>query len=296
MRFAHLVSAFFLQPWHMRRDKYIAFGQILARHYRGDAIDGVVFSRPAQSLEPQFFPVVGPADADGPIIPQMRAVGPVAVIPVYGPLGSRLSMLDLVCGGCDYGHVREMIHIAAHDQRITSVVFDIDSPGGSHAGVAETAQAIADLTAEKPTYAFAGGDMASAAYWLGARCMEVLAAPSAVVGSIGTVMAIVDDSRRWEAEGLKLELFASSEFKAAGHDGTSLTDAQRDYFRERLGQADAAFKTAARSARPGLTADAMSGKWFWASATQGPSGLTEGLIDGVAPSLDDLLQAVLLSA
>jgi ClpP class serine protease len=101
---------------------------------------------------------------------------------------------------------------------------DIDSPGGTVAGTPELAAAVSALDQKKPVYAFSSGLMASAAYWIASQARAIYATPSAQVGSIGVVQAVVDRSAAINAAGIKVEVFSVGKYKAMGAPGTPLTD------------------------------------------------------------------------
>lgn len=75
--------------------------------------------------------------------------------------------------------------IRAQDPEST-IVFDIDSPGGDVSGV----ESLVAQIESRPgvTLAEISGDCASAAYWIASACDKVTAVPSALIGSIGTMM------------------------------------------------------------------------------------------------------------
>lgn len=67
------------------------------------------------------------------------------------------------------------------------IYLDIDSIGGDVAGV----EALAALIESRPgpTFALVTGTCASAAYWIASACDRIKAVPSALIGSIGTMLA-----------------------------------------------------------------------------------------------------------
>jgi ClpP class serine protease len=69
--------------------------------------------------------------------------------------------------------------------------------------------------------------MASAAYWIGVTADAIFAEPSAEIGSIGVYSAFLDESRAFEMEGLKTELFKTGKYKGMGMPGLPLTEDQR---------------------------------------------------------------------
>lgn len=85
--------------------------------------------------------------------------------------------------GAAYSEIAKWV--AAHDPA-EPLTLDIDSPGGDVTGV----EALARLIAARPghTTARVTGMAASAAYWLACGCDEIIADPSASIGSVGTTI------------------------------------------------------------------------------------------------------------
>jgi len=94
-------------------------------------------------------------------------------------------------------------------EKVDAILLDVDSPGGTAMGTAELAEAVADASQEKFVYAFTGGLMCRAAYWVASQSDAIYASPSARVGSIGVIIPFLDASEAFERAGLKMEVFAS---------------------------------------------------------------------------------------
>jgi ClpP class serine protease len=155
--------------------------------------------------------------------PQVQVIGSLAILPVKGMLGKHLSTLEMWCGGSDYAVIAAQARNIAMDGRIENVILHIDSPGGNCVGNKECAQAILELSQNKSTVAYTDKLCASAAYFLASACDEIIAAPSAIVGSISTYSAFLDESRAYEMEGLEVRMFRSGEVKGAGYPGKPWT-------------------------------------------------------------------------
>jgi signal peptide peptidase SppA len=135
----------------------------------------------------------------------------VASIPVRGPLFRHANLFTRASGATSYGQLRTDLQATLDDDGVKSIVLDIDSPGGEVTGVAELADAIFAARQQKQVTAYVGGTGASAAYWLASAASQVVAAPTAELGSIGVVMAYLDDSKALEARGLRQVQFVSSQ-------------------------------------------------------------------------------------
>jgi len=125
-----------------------------------------------------------------------RNVEGVAVIPITGPIFRRANLFTEISGATSTQVLATDIRAAADNPYVTGIVLDIDSPGGEAAGINELANLVRRANSIKPVIAYAGGTMASAAYWIGAGAGEVVADATAVIGSIGVVMSYMDTSAR----------------------------------------------------------------------------------------------------
>ena len=222
-----------------------------------DMAAGKLFTLP-QSEAPQSIMSV----ADG-----------VATISITGPLLPTTDEFDRVMlGATSLDEVRSTVESAAADPSVTSIVLNIDSPGGTVRGTPEAADAIYEASKVKPVRAHTSGTMASAAYWLGSQATSVSMTRSASVGSIGVMVPHIDQSKRAEMLGVKVELFTTGKFKAAGFPGTSLTESQRELIQERINQVFGEFKSAVTRQGRKIPAEAMQGQTFY-----GPQAESLGL-------------------
>lgn len=134
----------------------------------------------------------------------------VAVVPVRGPIFRHANIMTALCGATSVASLAKDIAAAVDNPDVVGIVLDIDSPGGQVTGTNELAQQIFDARSSKPVVAYAGGMMASAAYWIGSAAGEIVAERTAEIGSIGVVAAYTDASKREEKEGVKsLEIVSS---------------------------------------------------------------------------------------
>jgi len=108
-----------------------------------------------------------------------------AIIPVTGPIFRRANLFTEISGATSVEVLAQDLATAAADPSIERIVLDIDSPGGQASGIAEMAAQIRAST--KPVTAYVDGAAASAAYWLAAAADQVVASPTALLGSIGVV-------------------------------------------------------------------------------------------------------------
>lgn len=111
----------------------------------------------------------------------------VAVLPVFGPIFPRASMISASTDGTSLDVLMRDFRAAQASSAVDRVVMYFDTPGGTASGLAEAAGAI--RAAVKPVTAFVGGMAASAGYWLAAQASEIVTEPAGILGSIGVAMS-----------------------------------------------------------------------------------------------------------
>ncbi|MEI6035786.1 MAG: S49 family peptidase [Verrucomicrobiae bacterium] len=270
MKFANLLSKFYCEPWCIRPDKHAAMGRLLQDYLkspRGFMSDPG--AEPAESCE-------------------MEVHSGIAWIPIHGVLGKHLSQLEMMCGGCDYDQVAEMVEEATADPAVHTLLLDFSSPGGITTGLPELAARLRTAAQSKQLIAWSETECCSAAYWLASQCHEIYCTPSASIGCVGTYIAGIDDTRAWEMEGHKLELFRSGKLKALGMEGKAWSDEDRAFLQARVDKNGVEFRAAILANRPGIPADALEGQWF-----DGTDAVSNGLADATAMQFQDVIVAIL---
>jgi signal peptide peptidase SppA len=176
-------------------------------------------------------------------IPQdylLQKQGSVGIVSIKGPLINSDNPIFALFGVSTYPAIRRAMIAAAKDSDIKQIMLDVDSGGGAVSGVADTADLIATINDKvKPVVTFAGGTMASAAYWLGVSGGQRFATKTSEVGSIGVLTVHVDRSKQLEQDGIKATVIRSGKFKALENPFEPLTDAARAEIQRRV---DAAYQ------------------------------------------------------
>ena len=160
------------------------------------------------------------------------SAGGIAVIPLYGVMAHRAHMVQNISGpgGTSTELFGRALSAALADPAVAAVLIDVDSPGGSVHGTQELADRIHAARGQgKPIVAIANATAASAAYWVASAADEVVATPSALVGSIGVITAHQDKSAKLAAEGIKMTFVHAGRYKAEGNSTEPLTDEGRAY-------------------------------------------------------------------
>jgi signal peptide peptidase SppA len=153
-----------------------------------------------------------------------RASGAVAILPLFGIVSHRANMMQEISGGTSVEKFASAFRQAVNDPNIKAIVIDIDSPGGSTDGVEELSAEIFQAREKKPITAIANSLCASAAYYIGCSATEMVATPSALVGSIGVYMAHTDFSEFDKQAGVKTTLISAGKYKTEGNEYEPLTE------------------------------------------------------------------------
>jgi len=161
-------------------------------------------------------------------VPQLDAVGGkpyanvdgVAVIPVTGSL-FRSAFFS------DYDAIQSSFDTAMADSGVSSILLEVDSPGGEVRGMFDLADHIYNARGTKPIVALANDQMTSAAYAIGSSADKVFASRSSVLGSIGVVAIHVDESEAAEKAGVKFTEISSGKLKTELSSTKPLSDLGR---------------------------------------------------------------------
>lgn len=155
--------------------------------------------------------------------------GRLARLPIFGGISRRGSMWSALFGGANVeGLIQSMRELAA-DPSVSTVLLDVDSPGGTVSGLPELAAEVRRLRESKHVVALANSLMASAAYWVASQADEILATPEALVGSIGVFGMHVDFSAMLERAGIKVTYIHAGKYKTEGNEDEPLSDEARDH-------------------------------------------------------------------
>mgnify|MGYP001601062248 CR=1 FL=1 len=206
----------------------------------------------------------------------------VAVVPVHGPLGQKLTWFDKwAFEMTDYLDLRSDLEEAAA-QGASLIVLDMNSPGGEVLGLHDFAKCVAEMNEIIPVVRFNGTLSASAAEYLSAGASLSLSAESAINGSIGSIAQAMDYSGYLEKLGIKARTFTSGDLKGIGNPYNAMPEAHQKFLQDMVNDSGAAFRQWMRDNRgEQVPDDAMRGQILRTS-----QALEFGLIDGIAPTLE----------
>lgn len=200
--------------------------------------------------------------------------GAVAVVPVRGVIIPRPNFYEVVGWATSVQTIVGMTRAAVQDPDVKAVVMAFDSPGGSAFGVQEGFDELMALRGDTPIVAVSEHLMASAAYWLASAADEIVAAPSALTGSVGAFMLHVDYSKALEDAGIAPTFVFAGDHKVEGNPYEPLTEEAQSYFQSMI---DDVYKQ--------FTGDIVRGRDVQASAVRGEAfGLGRVLTSAQAKS------------
>jgi ClpP class serine protease len=206
LKYQHIIRAVLARPWAIDPESlaWAAVLDVLSLRAAGDRLTDEEIS--ARIAAAQNGPRAGG-----------RRDRNVAVIPMYGVLSPKGDAFARSSGGTTAETLRDEFRAAVADPDIDGIVFDVDSPGGVVEGIGELADEIRGARGTKPIAAVANHMAASAAYWAIAGVDEIVATPSASVGSIGVFTAHQDVSAAMEEKGVKTTLISAGKYKVEGN-------------------------------------------------------------------------------
>lgn len=194
-------------------------------------------------------------------------------------------------GATGYPELREAMVAAAQDPEIKHIVLDIDSGGGSVAGLADTANLIRMVHDRvKSVTAFAGGNMYSAAYWLGASAGSVYATEGSGIGSIGVIATHMERSKMLEEMGIGVNVIRAGKYKALANSVEPLSEEGRKQIQAGV---DAAYKIFINhvSAMRGKSVEYVDSVMAQGREFYGQAGVDASLVDGLT-TFDALVSEV----
>lgn len=213
----------------------------------------------------------------------MRVERDVAIIPIRGVIAQRASVVDPACGGAGTSveHIRRDLQAALANDAVRAIVLEVDSPGGSVAGLADLAADLREARGRKPIVAHTDGMMASAAYWLASQADAVYATRDAQVGSVGVIASFLDNHRALADRGLDPVVIKSTPGKGGVQSNGTFGDANRQAVQQSVDAFHAMFVADVAAGR--RIDDAKASSMGDGSVTMGPDAQARGFIDAVRP-------------
>ena len=164
----------------------------------------------------------------------------------------------------------------------------IESPGGTVTGYGLAAAEILRLRDRKiKVTASVDQVAASGGYMMACAADHIVAAPFAIVGSIGVVAPVPNLHRLLKKNEIDFEEITAGEFKRSVSLLGEITPAGREHFREKLDTTHEAFKDHVAQCRPNVDIGRVANGDYWLAR----EGLALGLVDEIMTGDDFLFRA-----
>jgi signal peptide peptidase SppA len=158
----------------------------------------------------------------------------IAVMPLVGPITLKASFFSAFFGGTSIQKWVGAFRSLMSDPSIAGVLIDVDSPGGSVAGITEAASVIRKGASKKPVVAVANTWIASAAYHLASQANEIYVSPSGEVGSVGVFAIHMDYSKQLEEKGVSPTIVHAGDYKVEKNPFEPLTEEAKEELQSKV--------------------------------------------------------------
>jgi len=272
-KFRSLVRSFYGVPWTITTEKFNAIDELVELR-----AGGYEFTR--KELEARL------GDATEADQPTSFMTNGIAVLPLVGVLAPRMNLMMEISGGTSMNQFGEAFSALVNSSEVKAIVMDVASPGGTFSATAETADLVYAARSVKPVIAFVR-QANSGGYWIASAASEIVASPSADIGSIGVIFKHTETSKADEQAGRKTTVLTAGINKGDGNSAEPLSKSARANLQEFIDDAYVSFVSAvARNRRVSTSkveADFGQGKSFLAD-----KAVALGMADRIG-TLDDVL-------
>jgi capsid assembly protease len=264
-RYAHVIQHVLSTPWAIRPEYAAIIQDILQARHAGHRFT-------AEEIQERI--------SAGPSHRQPTSSANIAVIPIVGVILHRLELMGQISGGMSPGTIAQSFRVAMADPSVSSIVLDIDSPGGTAFGLMELGDEIRAARGKKPVVAVANSEAGSAAYWLGAQAEEFVVTPSGRVGSIGVLSMHKDIAGMLEQEGIKISLIHFGKYKVEGNPFEVLGEEARASIQADVDAYGGMFHRAVSKGR-GVPVEKVRSEFGMGRMIMASDALARGMVDAV---------------
>jgi capsid assembly protease len=222
------------------------------------------------------------AGADPFELPPLVAIQDgVGVVDIKGPLISGSAGFMRLFGITGYSDIQEALGEVMSSSKVKSILLSVASGGGAVAGADETSLFIRRVSAVKPVFTYAGGNMASAALWLGSAGIKRYASATSIVGSLGVLLTHVERSEGMKKDGYGVTVMRSGKYKALANSLEPLSDLAKQELQAQVDGLNDIFE--ARIAENyGVSARTVSERMGQGREFLGTAAVKAGLLEGIA--------------
>ncbi len=211
----------------------------------------------------------------------MQVQSGVATIHVNDYLGGNLTFIDRCMGASDYADILADVRAAKLDPKVKCALVKVDSGGGCAGGCVEIGQEVAALNDEKLTYAYTDSLCCSAAYAIACGASGIFASPSALVGSIGTILTFFDYEKMLADAGITPHIITSAgaDLKASATPTRAPTEAEAVHLQGMADEYGQMFQQWVMQRRDNIASDGFRGQALSGRESR-PMGYIDGTLSG----------------
>lgn len=209
--------------------------------------------------------------------------GAVAVLPLWGVMMPHADLFTNMSGGVGLDEWIQEFRALANDPSVSTIVLDIDSPGGAIPFVPEAAAEIRNT--KKRVVAVANPSIGSAAFWLASQADEIIVPSSGEAGSIGVIAEHTDTTKMDEMMGVKRTIISRGDYK--GEQWIELSDEAKAAIQHKVDQAYTMFITDVAKGR-GVSTSVVEQSFGQGRMLSAKDALSVGMIDKVG-TLDQVI-------
>ena len=278
MKYGHIVQAMCDSSWAIMPSKLQSIVEFIQMK-----VDGVDLSpesvaeitKDRSIIKTQVLDSLLPNESDSSVTGNK-----VAVIPIHGTIAHRMNIMNSVSGGISTEALGKQFETFSDDPNISTIILDIDSPGGAVSGVEELGNQIFAARDKVHIVASANSLAASAAYWLGSQAHEFVVTPSGEVGSIGVIAVHESVFRAKETQGRDITVIKAGKFKADTSPLEPLSEEAHAFIQERVDERYDTFVSTVAKGR-NVSTDTVINKFGEGRIVGAKSALSKGMVDGI---------------
>lgn len=203
----------------------------------------------------------------------------VGVIEIKGGMTNKDDWRARFFGLTTYPEIIRAASELMADDGITAIVLDIDSGGGSASGIESVSRSLKAVNSIKPVYATTGGNMASAAYWIGATARKIYSTEMSQLGSIGVIATHLSMVGMLEEMGVEATVIRAGKYKAPGSQFEKLSERDQGILQKELDSLHGFFLNHVSKSR-GLSLSSKS-EWGEGQMFFGEEAVEIGLADKI---------------
>ncbi len=186
-----------------------------------------------------------------------------------------------------YKYIAMAIEQAEQDDEVKKVVFDINSPGGAVAGLFDLCETI--KACSKPTYAYTGSSICSAAFGIAVSTNKIYATRDAMIGSVGVLVEYEDWSEYTKKLGVKTTILTSKNAENKVLDLTS--EKGKAVLQARIDRTEDFFIEHIASSR-GVSTETVLSDYGHGNVFFGEEAKEKGMIDVLVKNFDECISNI----